>query len=74
VSQMYSRSRTLVDSRYFLICILFKRSDLYGYNLKLVNVNIQEISLRGIAQHGCSVINRNHYNSTVLYSVPVYTH
>jgi len=34
VSQMYSRSWMLVDRCYVLICFVFIRSDLYGYNLQ----------------------------------------
>jgi len=33
VSQMCSRSLSLLDSRYVLICFVFMKSDLYFYNL-----------------------------------------
>jgi len=50
--QMYWRSRTLVVKRYFLICLIFKRSDNIDTTFEIqsdekVTVTVQDISAQG---------------------------
>jgi len=57
VSQLYCRSRTLVDRRYAFV---FFRSDLYGFNIQnlpawYVSETVQELSAHGDLESELSV-------------------